>query len=146
MIFRILHICMKPCLFLVWSVCSHTRLKDQQRAVWKLTELSQHSTNGGVGSLRGKFEVAAGPSTPATVSTQFNCEGTTVSGLEFNLLGSGYRVSLVKKRFVSGKATGFHVLTDHFQREKYLMLQENQSHNSSVLRIDCPTPSIITKT
>lgn len=79
------------------------RLKDQQRAVWKLTELSQHSTNSGVGSLRGKFEVAAGPSTPATVSTQFNCEGTTISGLEFNLLGSGYRVSLVKKRFVSGK-------------------------------------------
>ncbi|KAG0724979.1 F-BAR domain only protein 2 [Chionoecetes opilio] len=78
-------------------------LKDQQRAVWKLTELSQHSTNAGVGSLRGKFEVAAGPSTPATVSTQFNCEGTTISGLEFNLLGSGYRVSLVKKRFVSGK-------------------------------------------
>ncbi|XP_045137500.1 F-BAR domain only protein 2-like isoform X12 [Portunus trituberculatus] len=78
-------------------------LKDQQRAVWKLTELSPHSTNNGVGSLRGKFEVAAGPSTPATVSTQFNCEGTTISGLEFNLLGSGYRVSLVKKRFVSGK-------------------------------------------
>ncbi|KAK4308431.1 hypothetical protein Pmani_019869 [Petrolisthes manimaculis] len=78
-------------------------LKDQQRAVWKLTELSQHSASAGVGSLRGKFEVAAGPSTPATVSTQFNCEGTTVSGLEFSLLGSGYRVSLVKKRFVSGK-------------------------------------------
>ena len=80
------------------------RLKDQQRAVWKLTELSQHSTNSGVGSLRGKFDVAAGPSTPSTVSTQFNCEGTTISGLEFNLLGSGYRVSLVKKRFVSGKS------------------------------------------
>ncbi|XP_071517141.1 F-BAR domain only protein 2 isoform X2 [Panulirus ornatus] len=78
-------------------------LKDQQRAVWKLTELSQHSASGGLGSLRAKFEVAAGPSTPATVSAQFNCEGTTVSGLEFSLVGSGYRVSLVKKRFVSGK-------------------------------------------
>ncbi|XP_042243240.1 F-BAR domain only protein 2-like [Homarus americanus] len=78
-------------------------LKDQQRAVWKLTELSQHSTDAGVGSLRAKFDVAAGPSTPATVSAQFNCEGTTVSGLEFNLVGSGYRVSLIKKRFVSGK-------------------------------------------
>ncbi|XP_068202735.1 F-BAR domain only protein 2 isoform X4 [Palaemon carinicauda] len=78
-------------------------LKDQQRAVWKLTELSQHSASGGVGSLRAKFEVAAGPSTPATVSAQFNCEGTTMSGLDFALSGSGYRVSLVKKRFVSGK-------------------------------------------
>ncbi|KAK7073369.1 hypothetical protein SK128_016699 [Halocaridina rubra] len=78
-------------------------LKDQQRAVWKLTELSQHSSSAGVGSLRAKFEVAAGPSTPATVSAQFNCEGTTVSGLDFALVGSGYRVSLIKKRFVSGK-------------------------------------------
>lgn len=75
--------------------------------MWKLTELSQHSASGGVGSLRGKFEVAAGPSTPATVSAQFNCEGTTVSGLEFNLIGSGYRVSLVKKRFVSGNKAYF---------------------------------------
>nr|XP_053633348.1 F-BAR domain only protein 2-like [Cherax quadricarinatus] len=78
-------------------------LKDQQRAVWKLTELSQHSSDAGIGSLRAKFEVAAGPSTPATVSAQFNCEGTTISGLEFCLVGSGYRVSLIKKRFVSGK-------------------------------------------
>nr|XP_045597244.1 F-BAR domain only protein 2-like isoform X2 [Procambarus clarkii] len=78
-------------------------LKDQQKAVWKLTELSQHSSDAGVGSLRAKFEVAAGPSTPATVSAQFNCEGTTISGLEFSLVGPGYRVSLIKKRFVSGK-------------------------------------------
>ncbi|XP_069185575.1 F-BAR domain only protein 2 isoform X2 [Procambarus clarkii] len=76
-------------------------LKDQQKAVWKLTELSQHSSDAGVGSLRAKFEVAAGPSTPATVSAQFNCEGTTISGLEFSLVGPGYRVSLIKKRFVS---------------------------------------------
>ena len=35
---------------------------------------------------------------------QFNCEGTTMSGVEFELVGVGYRVSLVKRRFVSGKA------------------------------------------
>ncbi|CAL4166414.1 unnamed protein product, partial [Meganyctiphanes norvegica] len=78
-------------------------LRDQQRAVWKITELSQHSPNAGVGSLRAKFEVAAGPSTPATIQGQFNCEGTTMSGLEFNLASTGYRVSLIKRRFVSGK-------------------------------------------
>lgn len=78
-------------------------LRDQQRAVWKITELSQHSASGGVGSLRAKFEVAAGPSTPATIQGQFNCEGTTMSGLEFDLASSGYRVSLIKRRFVSGK-------------------------------------------
>lgn len=68
-----------------------------------MTELSHHSNDGGKGSLRAKFEVAAGPSTPTTVTAQFNCEGTTLSGLEFSLCGSGYRVSLVKKRFVAGK-------------------------------------------
>ena len=29
-------------------------------------------------------------------------QGTTLSGVEFELAGSGYRVSLVKRRFVSG--------------------------------------------
>lgn len=97
--------------------------------MWKLTELSQHSTNSGVGSLRGKFEVAAGPSTPTTVSTQFNCEGTTISGLEFNLLGSGYRVSLVKKRFVSGKFKLISSLSNLFENEECLILQLNYKIN-----------------
>lgn len=48
------------------------------------------------------MEISNGPSTPATIRTQFNCEGTTLSGMEFELLGSGYRLSLVKRRFVSG--------------------------------------------
>ena len=38
-----------------------------------------------------------------TIAAQFNCEGTTLSGVEFELSGSGYRVSLVKRRFVSGE-------------------------------------------
>lgn len=78
-------------------------LSESNKAVWKFTELSQHSENHGVGSLRARLEVAQGPSTQATISTQFNCEGTTLSGLEFELVGSGYRLSLVKRRFVSGK-------------------------------------------
>ena len=40
-----------------------------------------------------------------TIAAQFNCEGTTLSGVEFELSGSGYRVSLVKRRFVSGELT-----------------------------------------
>ena len=32
----------------------------------------------------------------------FTLQGTTLSGVEFELIGAGYRVSLVKRRFVSG--------------------------------------------
>ena len=42
-----------------------------------------------------------------TIAAQFNCEGTTLSGVEFELSGSGYRVSLVKRRFVSGGTSNF---------------------------------------
>ncbi|XP_063928188.1 F-BAR domain only protein 2 isoform X2 [Zophobas morio] len=76
---------------------------DTNRVIWKFTELSQHSDNHGVGSLLGRFDLENGPTTPATISAAFNCEGTTLSGIEFQLVGSGYRLSLVKRRFISGK-------------------------------------------
>lgn len=79
------------------------RLADSNRAVWKFTELSQHSENHGVGSLRARLEVTNGPGSQGTIATQFNCEGTTLSGVEFDLVGAGYRLSLVKRRFVSGE-------------------------------------------
>jgi hypothetical protein len=71
--------------------------------MWKFTELSQHTENHGVGSLRARFELSNGPGSQGTIATQFNCEGTTLSGAEFELVGPGYRLSLVKRRFVSGK-------------------------------------------
>lgn len=76
---------------------------DMSGLVWKFTELSQHSDNHGVGSLRAHAELDAGPSNRATITSQFNCEGATLSGVEFELIGTGYRLSLVKRRFVSGK-------------------------------------------
>lgn len=78
-------------------------LAESHRVIWKFTELSQHSENHGVGSLRARLEVTNGPSQQGTIATQFNCEGTTLSGLELELVGTGYRLSLVKRRFVSGK-------------------------------------------
>lgn len=71
--------------------------------MWKFTDLSQHSENHGVGSLRARLEVTNGPGSQGTIATQFNCEGTTLSGVEFDLVGAGYRLSLVKRRFVSGE-------------------------------------------
>ncbi|XP_055634517.1 F-BAR domain only protein 2 isoform X4 [Toxorhynchites rutilus septentrionalis] len=76
---------------------------ESNRLVWNFTDISQHSDNGGVDTLRARLEVGSGPSNPAIISTQFNCEGTTLSGIEFELVGTGYRLSLVKRRFVSGK-------------------------------------------
>nr|CAH7750585.1 unnamed protein product [Callosobruchus chinensis] len=76
---------------------------ESNRLIWKFTELSQHSENHGVGSVAARYDLENGPGTPQTVSTQFNCEGTTLSGIEFQLVGLGYRLSLVKRRFVSGK-------------------------------------------
>lgn len=78
-------------------------LGESNRLVWNFTDISQHSDNSGVGTLRARLEVANGPSNPSMLTTQFNCEGTTVSGIEFELVGAGYRLSLVKRRFVSGK-------------------------------------------
>ncbi|XP_064215351.1 F-BAR domain only protein 2 isoform X4 [Tribolium castaneum] len=78
-------------------------LADSNRVIWKFTELSQHSENHGVGSMLARFELENGPTNPATISAAFNCEGTTLSGIEFQLVGTGYRLSLVKRRFISGK-------------------------------------------
>ncbi|XP_055539234.1 F-BAR domain only protein 2 isoform X8 [Wyeomyia smithii] len=76
---------------------------ESNRLVWNFTDISQHSDNSGIDTLRARLEVGSGPSNPAIISTQFNCEGTTLSGIEFELVGTGYRLSLVKRRFVSGK-------------------------------------------
>ncbi|XP_065088686.1 F-BAR domain only protein 2 [Ochlerotatus camptorhynchus] len=73
---------------------------ESNRLVWNFTDISQHSD---VDTLRARLEVGSGPSNPAIISAQFNCEGTTLSGIEFELVGTGYRLSLVKRRFVSGK-------------------------------------------
>ncbi|XP_017754154.1 PREDICTED: F-BAR domain only protein 2 isoform X4 [Eufriesea mexicana] len=78
-------------------------LSETNRVLWKFTELSQHSEGNGVGSLKARVELGHGPGNQGTIYTQFNCEGTTLSGVEFELLGPGYRLSLVKRRFVSGK-------------------------------------------
>ena len=80
-------------------------LPESNRLIWKFTELSQHSDGAGVGSLKARVELSNGPGNQGTIFTQFNCEGATLSGVDFDLAGTGYRVSLVKKRFISGEFT-----------------------------------------
>ncbi|KAK2117995.1 F-BAR domain only protein 2, partial [Saguinus oedipus] len=53
------------------------------------------------GSLRAKFDLSEGPSKPTTLAVQFLSEGSTLSGVDFELVGTGYRLSLIKKRFAT---------------------------------------------
>ena len=84
---------------------SHCRTTESKRAIWRLGDVSDMNEEGGSGCIKAKFDVASGPSTPTTVAVQFLCEGTTMSGIDFDLVGTGYRTSLVKKRFVTGTRT-----------------------------------------
>lgn len=52
--------------------------------------------------MRAKFDLAEGPTNPSTVAVQFIGEGATASSIDFELIGLGYRVSLVKKRLITG--------------------------------------------
>lgn len=93
-----------------------TWVQESSRAMWKFPEIGLSSPGAGVGSIRARFQLRDGPGYQGTIAAQFNCEGTTLSGVEFELAGAGYRVSLVKRRFVSGKYVSEpDVSTDRFR-------------------------------
>ncbi|XP_023390314.1 F-BAR domain only protein 1 isoform X1 [Pteropus vampyrus] len=72
---------------------------EEKRLLWKLPDVSEA---GGSGRLSASWEPCSGPSTPSPVAAQFTSEGTTLSGVDLELVGSGYRMSLVKRRFATG--------------------------------------------
>ncbi|XP_056601104.1 F-BAR domain only protein 2 isoform X2 [Triplophysa dalaica] len=76
---------------------------EQNKLLWKLIDISDKSENEGSGSLRAKFELSDGPSNPATLAVQFFSESSTLSGVDMELVGSGYRLSLNKKRVATGR-------------------------------------------
>lgn len=77
---------------------------DSQRALWRLPDaLGANAKVGSSGSLLARFTLRQGPSTPKPLEARFVCEGATLSGAGFELIGPGYRVSLVKKQVMSGK-------------------------------------------
>eukprot|EP00096_Caligus_rogercresseyi_P009724 TRINITY_DN3351_c0_g1_i5.p1 TRINITY_DN3351_c0_g1~~TRINITY_DN3351_c0_g1_i5.p1 ORF type:complete len:113 (-),score=27.39 TRINITY_DN3351_c0_g1_i5:400-738(-) len=78
-----------------------TWIAENNRALWTFKEL--RADEPGLQALRGRFELDSGPGSQGTIAAQFNCEGSTLSGIDIELLGPGYRLSLIKKRFVSGK-------------------------------------------
>nr|XP_028589003.1 SH3-containing GRB2-like protein 3-interacting protein 1 isoform X14 [Podarcis muralis] len=76
---------------------------EQQKILWRIPDISQKSENGGVGSLLARFQLSEGPSKPSPLVVQFTSEGTTLSSCDIELVGAGYRFSLIKKRFAAGK-------------------------------------------
>ncbi|KAG7498874.1 hypothetical protein JOB18_022945 [Solea senegalensis] len=76
---------------------------EQNKCLWKLGDISEKTENEGAGSLRAKFELSSGPTNPSTLAVQFMSESSTLSGVDMDLLGSGYRLSLSKKRFATGR-------------------------------------------
>ncbi|XP_067340046.1 F-BAR domain only protein 2 isoform X3 [Channa argus] len=76
---------------------------EQNKCLWRLSDISEKSENEGAGSLRAKFDLSNGPSNPSTLAVQFMNEGSTLSGVDMELQGTGYRLSLNKKRFATGR-------------------------------------------
>lgn len=64
------------------------------------------------------LEVPRGP--PPSLAVQFVGSGTSLSGMDVELVGSRYRMSLVKKRFATGDA----VNTFYYMDSERIMIQK----------------------
>ncbi|XP_028301374.1 f-BAR domain only protein 1 [Gouania willdenowi] len=77
---------------------------EERRLLWKLANLSPTNHSKGSGTLCASWqclEVPRGP--PPSLAVQFVGSGASLSGMDVELVGSRYRMSLVKKRFATGK-------------------------------------------
>ncbi|KTG02732.1 hypothetical protein cypCar_00005001 [Cyprinus carpio] len=76
---------------------------EERRLLWKLSNLSPTNHSKGSGTLCASWqclEVPRGP--PPSLAVQFVGSGASLAGLDVELVGSRYRMSLVKKRFATG--------------------------------------------
>ncbi|XP_045061439.1 F-BAR domain only protein 1-like isoform X4 [Coregonus clupeaformis] len=77
---------------------------EERRLLWKLPNLSPTNQSKGSGTLCASWqclEVPRGP--PPSLAVQFVGSGASLSGMDVELVGNHYRMSLVKKRFATGK-------------------------------------------
>ena len=76
------------------------RNSGQNRLYWNInTPVSKSAPSG---TLISHLSLSSGPTKSRSLAVNFKSEGATVTGSDFELVGSGYRLSLVKKTFVSG--------------------------------------------
>uniref|UniRef100_A0A671QLU4 FCH and mu domain containing endocytic adaptor 1 n=1 Tax=Sinocyclocheilus anshuiensis TaxID=1608454 RepID=A0A671QLU4_9TELE len=81
---------------------------EERRLLWKLSNLSP--TNHRSGTLCASWqclEVPRGP--PPSLAVQFVGSGASLAGLDVKLVGSCYRMSLVKKRFATGGSQTYYL-------------------------------------
>lgn len=77
---------------------------EERRLLWKLANLSPTNHSKGSGTLCASWQCLEVPRGPApSLAVQFVGSGASLSGLDVELVGSRYRMSLVKKRFATGK-------------------------------------------
>ncbi|XP_067947866.1 F-BAR domain only protein 2-like isoform X2 [Watersipora subatra] len=76
----------------VWS-------PPHEKILWRLPELKTGA--GSKGNLKARFSLNKGPSTPSSVAIQFLCDGTILSGTEFEVVSKQYRISLTKQRMIA---------------------------------------------
>lgn len=85
------------------------------------------------------LEVPRGP--PPSLAVQFVGSGTSLSGLDVELVGSRYRMSLVKKRFATGE--GLKLTHTHGSTHRFLILlsfiicSQQLSEGTSVVSAVC---------
>jgi len=81
------------------------RSAESKKATWRLGDISGASEATRRGSLQATFDLSSPAelkSSANVVAIQFLCDGSTLSGVDFEITSAGYRVSLVKKRIVTG--------------------------------------------
>ncbi|KAI1891621.1 hypothetical protein AGOR_G00145670 [Albula goreensis] len=77
---------------------------EERRLLWKLPNLSPSNNSKGAGSLCASWQCLEAPwGPPPSLAVQFVGSGASLSGMEVELVGGRYRMSLVKKRFATGK-------------------------------------------
>ncbi|KAM8960473.1 F-BAR domain only protein 1 [Pelodytes ibericus] len=75
----------------------------ERRLLWQIPQTPSGKEREGWGRLFARWQPLRSPSSPSPAAAQFTCEGSNLSGVDIELVGSGYRMSLVKKRFAAGK-------------------------------------------
>ncbi|MEQ2282391.1 hypothetical protein AMECASPLE_000172 [Ameca splendens] len=77
---------------------------EDRRLLWKIPNLSPTNHSKGSGTLCASWQCLEAPrGPPPSLAVQFVGSGTSLSGMDVELVGTRYRMSLVKKRFATGK-------------------------------------------
>ncbi|XP_074593137.1 F-BAR domain only protein 2 [Brevipalpus obovatus] len=76
---------------------------EKKEVTWTVDDVSLKTEDRGLGSLKAKFDVSDGPTTPGVVNIHFDGSGATFSGMDFQLNCGGYRMSLMKKHLLTGR-------------------------------------------